>query len=83
MIVEDFDGFATGTGAMALDPTSLPQSVGTALRGVLPPELESFKFAQLPFDLTLTAVGLPAIEGACDGLAGGLPLGLATVSVGS
>ena len=68
-------GFTAGKGAAALDPTSLPQSEGTALRGVLPPELESFKFAQLPCDLHLTAEGLPAIEGACDGLAGGLPLG--------
>ena len=51
MIVEDFEGFALGftvvKGTAALDPTLLPQSEGTALRGVLPPELELFKSAQL------------------------------------
>ena len=91
MIVGDFEGlalgFTAGKGAAALDPTSLPQSEGTALRGVLPPELESFKLAQLPCALTLPARGLPAIDGDCDGLAGGLPLGLttraSTVSTGS
>ena len=46
--VGDFVGLAVGgTGDVALEPTLLPQSVGTALRGVLPPELESFKLAQL------------------------------------
>ena len=51
MIVEDFEGFALGftvdKGTAALDPTLFPQSGGTALRGVLPPELELFKSAQL------------------------------------
>ena len=51
MIVEDLDGFALGfivaKGTAALDPTLLPQSEGITLRGVLPPELELFKSAQL------------------------------------
>ena len=46
--VGDFVGLAVGgTGDVALEPTLLPQSDGTALRGVLFPELESFKLAQL------------------------------------
>ena len=57
MIVEDLEGFGLGfivtKGAAALDPTLLPQSEGIALRGVLPPELESFKLAQLPCPLNL------------------------------
>ena len=55
MIVGDLDGlaldFTAGKGPEAFDPTSFPQFVGTALRGVLPPELESFKLAQLPCPL--------------------------------
>ena len=68
-IVGDFDGLAVGgTGDVALEPTLLPQSEGTALRGVLFPELESFKLAQL-----LLALG----AGACDGFPTGLLAGLA------
>ena len=56
IMLGDFEGLtrsrfcletAGGTGDVALDPTLLPQSEGTALRGVLFPELESFKLAQL------------------------------------
>ena len=72
MILGDFEGLApraiAGKGVAALDPTLFPQSEGIALLGVLPPELESFKLAQL---------------GACEGLATGLPLGLAIASLGS
>ena len=57
MIVGDLEGlalgFTAGKGPEAFDPTSFPQSAGTALRGVLPPELESFKLAQLPCPLNL------------------------------
>ena len=60
MIVGDFEGlalgFTAGKGPEAFDPTSFPQFVGTALRGVLPPELESFKLAQLPCSLNLCGV---------------------------
>ena len=49
MIVGDFEslalGFTAGKGPEAFDPTSFPQFVGTALRGVLSPELELFKLA--------------------------------------
>ena len=55
MIVGDFEGlalgFTAGKGPEAFDPTSLPLFAGAALRGVLPPELESFKLAQLPCPL--------------------------------
>ena len=76
MMLGDFEGLTTagGTGDVALDPTLLPQSEGTALRGVLLPELESFKLAQL-----LLALG----PGACDGFPTGLLAGLATATFGS
>ena len=83
VIVGDFEGLtcstfclttAGGTGDVALDPTLLPQSEGTALRGVLFPELESFKLAQL-----LLTLG----PGACDGFPTGLLAGLATAAFGS
>ena len=76
-MVADFEGLTEGAGDVALDPMLLPQSEGTALRGVLPPELESFKLAQLHL------VGLAAIPGDCEGLPTGLAAGLATAAWGS
>ena len=82
MILGDFVGLTprstAGKGVAALDPTLLPQSEGTALRGVLPPELESFKLAQLPCVLSLLIAA-----GDCEGLTAGLPSGLATAILGS
>ena len=65
-----------GEGETALDPTLLPQSEGIALLGVSPPELESFKLAQLlPGAL---AVGLRSTKvGDIEGFVRGLPAGLA------
>ena len=77
MMLEDFEGLApramAGEGETALDPTLLPQSEGIALLGVPPPELESFKLAQLAraFGLRSTKVG------DIDGFVRGLPAGLA------
>ena len=76
-MVADFEGLTEGAGDVALDPTLLPQSEGTALRGVLLPELESFKFAHS------VLVGLDATPGDCEGLPTGLPDGLATTALGS
>ena len=70
-MVADFDGLTDGAGDVALDPTLLPQSEGTALLGVPLLELASCKLAQLHL------VGLAATLGACEGLATGLPVGLA------
>ena len=76
-MVADFEGLTEGAGDVALDPTLLPQSEGTALRGVLPPELESFKLAHS------VLVGLDATPGDCEGLPAGLPAGLVTAALGS